>query len=183
MLIINVKEQEFYDQEQEIFLYTKPSMVRMEHSLISIALWESFWEKPYFAKSSPTKGVFGQEEERYYIKCMTIGKVEDYIPTILLQNHSVEIKDYIDKQHTATRIHRIGTSPPSRQTMTAELVYYWMIRFGIPFECQKWHFNRLLTLIDVCNVKEAATGKGSKLSSVEAANYNHQLNKARRAAV
>ena len=183
MLIINVKEQEFYDEKKEMFLYTKPIVVRMEHSLMSIAKWEGFWEKPYLATPSITKGVFGITEELYYIKCMIIGKVPDYIPGVLSQNHALEIKNYINKKHTATTIHRRGGSPPSRQIITSEVLYYWLIKFGIPFECQRWHFNRLLMLIDVCNIKEAANNKGNSLSSIEAANYKHQLNKSRRAAV
>ena len=182
MLIINVKEQEFYDGKKEMFLYMKPITVRMEHSLISIAKWESFWQKPYLATPSVERGVFGHEEELYYIKCMIIGKVPNHIPGILLRDHTEKIKNYISKEHTATKIYRRGSTPPSRQIVTAEVVYYWMIKFAIPFDCQRWHFNRLLMLIDVCNIKEAS-GKGGTLSSIEAANYQHQLNKARRAAV
>ena len=182
MLIINVKEQEFYDGKNEVFFYTKACTVKMEHSLMSIAKWEAFWEKPYLAIPNVTKGLFGPEEELHYIRCMIIGGVPDYIPSVLIQNHAQEIKHYINKKHTATTINRRGTSIPSRQIITAEVIYYWMIKFAVPFECQRWHFNSLLMLIDVCNIKENSS-KGNKLSSIEAANYKQQLNKARRAAV
>ena len=127
-----------------------------------------------------TKGVLGFKEERHYFKCMIIGDVPDYIPDVLLQNYNEEIKTYITKLHSATRVYRRGRTVPSRQIVTAELIYYWMIRFRIPLECQRWHFNRLLMLIDVCNVKEqAASKKGGKMSEIESANYRHELNKAR----
>lgn len=179
MLIIKVEEQEFYDSKKEMFFNTKPSTVRMEHSLISITKWESFWEKPYLGTPGIAKGMSGFREERHYIECMLIGEVPDYIPDILLQNHSKEIKTYINKRHSATTIYRKGKTPSSRQIITTELIYYWMIKFGIPLECQRWHFNRLLMLIDVCNVKEQEAGKDGKLSSMDSSKYRHKLNKAR----
>ena len=180
MLIIKVKEQEFYDSEKEVFFRAKPLTVRMEHSLISITKCESFWEKPYLGTPGVTKGIFGLAESRYYLKCMIIGDAPHYIPDILLQNHGQEIKTYITKRHSATTVYRKGRQIPSRQIVTTELIYYWMIKFGIPLECQRWHFNRLLMLIDVCNIKEQSEAKGGKLSSLEAARDRHKVNKARR---
>ena len=180
MLTIKVEEQEFYDSKKEVFFKTKARTVRLEHSLISIAKWESHWEKPYLGTPGKVTGIQGIVEERYYLQCMIIGDVPDYIPELLQQNHAQEIKTYIGARRSATNVYRKGASPPSRQIVTTELIYYWMIRFNIPIECQRWHFNRLLMLIDVCNVKEqAATKKGGKMSSIESANYRHQLNKAR----
>lgn len=180
MLIINVGEQEFFDQEKEMFFQTKPTVIRMEHSLISIAKWEAHWEKPYLKTENVVKGISGYAEEMYYIECMILGNVPTYIPEILFHNHGIEIKAYISKQHTATSIRRrMGNKAPSRQVITTELIYYWMIRFGIPLECQKWHFNRLLMLIDVCNIKETS-GKDNKLTTAEANKYITDLNKKRR---
>ena len=181
MLVIKVEEQEFYDSKKKMFFNTKPLTVRMEHSLISISKWESFWEKPYLGIPGITQGVFGFSEERHYIGCMIIGEFPDHIPDILLNSHGEGIKAYIDKRHSATTVHRKGNSPPSRQIITTELIYYWMIKFGIPMECQRWHFNRLLMLIDVCNVKEQSTAKGGKMTALEAAKYRQAINKSRRA--
>ena len=180
MLIIKVGEEEFYDEKKEMFFHTKPLTVRMEHSLISITKWESFWEKPYLGTQGISKGISGRVEELYYLECMIIGDVPYYIPDILLQNHIKEIKTYISKGHSATTVYRKETRRSSRQIITTELIYYWMIKFGIPMECQRWHFNRLLMLIDVCNIKERSEAKGGKLSSLESANYRHELNKERR---
>ena len=181
MLIIDVEEQEFYDGRKEMFFRTKPITVRMEHSLISIAKWEAVWKKPYLATPSATQGVFGLAEEQHYIQCMIIGSVPDHIPGVLLQNHLEKIRTYINDPQSATTIHRRGGNLPSRQIVTVELIYYWMIKFAIPFECQRWHFNRLLMLIDVCSIKDSG-GKAGKLSAMETANYNQQLNKLRREA-
>jgi hypothetical protein len=180
MLVIKVEEQEFFDEKQELFLQTKPVVVRMEHSLISISKWESYWEKPYLGTEGVVKGVSGHAEEMHYIQCMILGVVPTHIPEILFHNHIKEISAYISKQHTATSIQRrMGHKAVSRQVITTELVYYWMIKLGIPLECQKWHFNRLLMLIDVCNVKDTP-GKNNRLTTAEANKYITDLNKKRR---
>ena len=180
MLIIKVEEQEFFDSKKAMFFNTKPLTVRMEHSLISIAKWEAFWEKPYLGTLGKTPGISGIREETHYIKCMIIGDVPDYIPEIIVQNNLKEIQEYITKPYSATKVYRKGPQPPSRQIVTTELIYYWMVRFGIPMECQRWHFNRLLMLIDVCNVKDQAASKKGTLSEVSSAKYMDDLNKARR---
>ena len=181
MLTINVEKQEFYDDVKEVFFYTKPIRVQMEHSLISVSKWEAVWEKAYLPTKGVVPGMSGFEEERHYISCMIVGKVPKHIPNTLFQNFDKEISAYINSKQSATTIHsRGGNRPPSRQVVTAEVIYYWMIKFNVPFSCERWHLNRLLTFLDVCNVKEN-TGKGSKLSSAEALNYQQQLNQARRA--
>lgn len=179
MLIINVKEQEFFDQVSQTFFWTDPITVRLEHSLISISKWEAHWEKPYLATKGVVEGLSGYEEEIYYIKCMILGSVPEYIPKVLYTYYSKEIKEYIGKKHSATTIQRLRPAPPSRQIITTEIIYYWMIKFAIPFECEKWHFNRLLMLIDVCNVKETPK-KHNRLSPLEARNYMNELNRKRR---
>ncbi len=179
MLTIKVEAQEFYDAEKNMFFTTKPMTVRMEHSLISISKWEARWEKPYLPVPGRTDGMNGNAEEISYLRCMIIGKVPPHIPTVLYNNYSTTITNYIDKKHTATTIHRMGGPRPSKQVITTELIYYWMLKFGIPFECQTWHFNRLLTLIDVCSVKESQNSKKGKMNHFSSAKYRHQLNKAR----
>lgn len=181
MLTIKLAEEEFYDSEKQMFFNTKPLKVRMEHSLISIAKWESIWEKPYIPVPGRADGVSGYHEELSYIQCMIIGKVDEYVAPAILQNHNRAVASYIEKKHTATTIYRRDNSMrPSREIITAELVYYWMVKFQIPFECERWHFNRLLMLIDVCNIKESANTKGGKMRGTQAQQYMMQLNKARR---
>ena len=180
MLIIKVGEKELFDPETETFFHTKPITIRMEHSLISISKWESHWEKPFLRTEGVVKGMSGYAEELYYIKFMILGTVPDNIPEILFHSHLLEIREYISKKYTATVVRREGPKrAPSRQIITTELVYYWMIKFGIPMECEKWHFNRLLMLIDVCNIKDTPQ-KDNKMTGQEAANYMNRVNTERR---
>ena len=182
MLEILVESQETFDEETNTFDYPKPTIIRMEHSLISISKWEAIWETPFLPTPGIEDGMTGRIHELSYIQCMIIGKFSSYIPEILLDQYSDTIREYIEKKSTATVMYRGAVSQPSRQVITNELIYYWMIRFNIPFECQRWHLNRLLTLIDVCSVKESGGSKDGKMSPAEAAKYMHQLNKARRSA-
>lgn len=180
MLIIELPAQEFYDSRKSMFFDTKPMTVRLEHSLISIGKWEANWEKPYFPVPGLVEGMSGATEERDYISCMIIGEVPEYVPDVLLQNYMGIIDRYINKKHTATTIHRRNPSAPSRKIITTELIYYWMVKFGIPIEFERWHINRLLTLIDVCSVKESSGGKGGNLTTQEAIEHMYHQNKARR---
>jgi len=184
MLTINTEKQEFYlnDGDGYRFFHSKPAKINLEHSLISVSKWEGIWKKPYLPVTGVESGIISVQEELSYISCMIIGKVGDLIPTVLRTYHTEEITDYINDQRTATKIYRLGNTPvASRTTVTSELVYYWMIKFGIPFQFEKWHFNRLLTLIDVCNIKENEGRKGGNMSSIESAKHRTQLNKMRRA--
>ena len=180
MLIIKVGEKELFDPETETFFHTKPITIRMEHSLMSISKWESHWEKPFLGTKGVVKGMSGYAEELYYIKSMILGTVPDNIPEILFNSHILEIREYISKKYTATVIRRLGPQRRlSKQVITTELVYYWMIKFGVPMACEKWHFNRLLMLIDVCNVKETPK-KDNQLTAKDAADHMNRLNRERR---
>lgn len=180
MLTIDITELEFYDSAKEMFIYTKPLTVRMEHSLMSIAKWESIWEKPYLPTPHVVDGMTGKEEEESYIRCMLIGKYTEHIPSIIHQNYGKLLVEYIQKKHSATTINRRARpGPRSRAVITAEVVYYWMLQFSIPFECERWHFNRLLMLIDVCSVKESEKSKGGKMTHRDSMAYMQKLNKER----
>jgi len=179
MLTITVDEQEFFDQEKQMFFTVKPVTVRMEHSLISISKWEAHWEKPFLPTTGVVPGMTGHAEEIYYIQCMMLTGAAPHIPETLYAYHHAEITEYMDKKHSATTIHRFGSQRSSRNIITSELIYYWMVKFGIPLECHKWHFNRLLMLIDVCSVKELPA-KENKMSALDARRHISDLNKQRR---
>lgn len=156
---------EEYDEETNEFIYVTVSeeqTLELEHSLVSLSKWESKWCKPFLTNTNKTS-----EEIRDYIKFMTI--TENVDPTIYdrLSSSNIDaIHDYIDAPMTATRFSEDKTSKNNREVVTAELIYYWMIALTIPFECQMWHLNRLLTLIRVCNIKNQSPKKKSKRDTI-----------------
>lgn len=164
---------EGWDEEKQEFVEPKYTVLQLEHSLISLSRWESKWNKPFFSKQEKTF-----EEILDYIKCMTVGPVKDPDVYLHLTNENVEeINNYIKAPMTATTFGREDKTPGGREQVTSELIYYWMIALNIPFECQKWHLNRLLTLIKVCNIKNTPPKKRSKRDIMS---RNAALNAARR---
>ena len=158
MLQITIPAVELWDEQKEEFIISiKEQSLQLEHSLISISKWESKWHKPFLSKKAKTR-----EETLDYIKCMTITKnVDDDIYSRLSNSNINAINNYIDDSMTATTF-PLNQGGSRQETITSELIYYWMISFNIPMECQKWHLNRLLTLIRVCNVKNTPPKKMNK---------------------
>lgn len=171
------KPTELWDEERQEFVYVpgaKEVTLCLEHSLISLAKWESKWCKPFLsAKQEKT-----DEETIDYIKCMTLTKnVDDEVYYRLSRENVKQINDYIQAPMTATYFSKDPAGKNSRETITNELIYYWMIALTIPVEFEKWHLNRLLTLIRVCNVKNQPA---KKMSKREIMSRNAALNAARR---
>ena len=167
---------ETFNEETNEFIYTtvsKEQTLCLEHSLVSLSKWESKWCKPFLSKVSKT-----DEETLDYIKCMTITQnVDPKAYNYLTQENYDKIRDYINAPHTATIVPDDPAGKNNREIVTAELIYYWMIALNIPSEYQKWPLNRLLTLIRVCNIKNAPPKKRSKK---EIMSRNTALNNARR---
>lgn len=173
MLILSIPDTELYDEIKNEFVHIKGQKLVLEHSLVSLSKWESKWKKPFFDKKPKT-----MEESIDYIRCMTINSVDPLIYKGVNRTHMAMVNSYIEDPMTATTINQKNT--PSREIVTSELIYYWMVALTIPFECQKWHLNRLLTLINVCNIKNKPPKKMSKKDLVS---RNAKLNAARRKAM
>ena len=164
---------EIWDEKNEEFIEPKTVSLQLEHSLVSISKWESKWHKPFLSKEPKTV-----EETIDYIKCMTLTQnVKSEVYDHLSKENIEEINAYIDDPKTATPFSKDRKSARSREIITSELIYYWMIALNIPFECQKWHLNRLLTLIRVCEVKNTP---GKKMSQREVLNQYAAINAANR---
>ena len=176
MLHIVVPESEVFKPDTNEFILVSRTELNLEHSLVSISKWESKYCKPFFKKDGKST-----EELLYYIKCMTLNqKGSDDVYYALTSQNIKEITEYINSPMTATTFSDSSNGRPSREIITSEVIYYQMIALGIPFECQKWHINRLLTLIKVCNIKN---GPQKKMSKAEILSRNASLNAARRAAM
>ena len=172
MLEIEVKGGEFVNESTMEFFYPEPETLKLEHNLLSLAKWEAKWKKPFLSMKPHTA-----EEQLDYIRCMTINDVDPLIYRRLNIDDLKKIRDYMADPMTATTFSKDDRHRPNREVMTAELFYYQMTALNIPFECETWHLNRLMTLIRVCAIKNAPP---KKMSKSEAARRRAQLNSERR---
>lgn len=173
MLQITIPDVEQWDEVNQLFIHSKEQTLSLEHSLVSLSKWESKWNKPFLTKEEKTT-----EEIIDYIRCMTITQNVQYDIYNNLTNDNFEVvNNYINAPMTATKFSKERVGRINGEQVTSELIYYWMIAFNIPFECQKWHLNRLLTLIKVCNIKNKPP---KKMSKRELLSRNAALNASRR---
>lgn len=174
MLKIIIPTTELFIQETSEFVSVKEQFLTLEHSLVSLSKWESKWCKPFFSTQDKTR-----EETLDYIRCMTLTQnVKPEVYSCLTNENMEAINEYIKSPMTATWFKEKNTRGGIGQSITSELIYYWMITLNIPFECQKWHLNRLLTLIRVCNEENNRGEK--KVNKRDIAKQNAALNAARR---
>lgn len=178
MLEIKINSREGYDESRNEFIKIPSVTLQLEHSLISISKWEARWHKPFIQSSNNLT----QDEIIDYIKCMTMspGKIDNNVYYFLSQENVNAITNYIKDPMTATWFKEEKKSR-SKEVITSELIYYWMVALQIPFECQKWHLNRLLTLIRVCNAKNEESNPKNKMSKRDLMSRNAALNAQRRA--
>ena len=176
MLEITIPEQEFYVPATKTFVYTSETVLHLEHSLVSISKWEAKYKKPFLESNEKTV-----RESIDYIRCMTLDNGINPLVYSGITNEMISsVDEYIQDPMTATWFKEVNKPKRSHQVVTSELVYYWMTAFNIPFECECWHFNRLMTLIRICGEKNA---KPKKMNKREAARRNTELNAARRKAL
>lgn len=148
MLTIKIPDREWFNDATQEFITVKGTTLQLEHSLVSLSKWEAKWNIPFLSKDEKTI-----EQTLDYIRCMTITQnVNPMVYEQLSEENIEQINQYINASKTATTFNNLDHKS-SREIVTSELIYYWMIALNVPMECQKWHLNRLLTLIRVCNAK------------------------------
>lgn len=174
MLTLRLPETEGWDPVKEEFISIPSQTIKMEHSLLSISKWESKWKKPYLINESKTN-----EEILDYLSCMVVypEDLDPIIFQIMDSKYIDQIANYINDPMTATTISN-RKNGPSRKIITSEVIYYWMTALNIPFECEKWHLNRLMMLIEVCGIESSPK---KKMSKKEILDRNRALNASRRA--
>lgn len=174
MLRLVIEGDESFNEETSTFETFDDVVIDLEHSLISLSKWESKYQKPFLSsEQKSSEEIFG------YLQSMIINPDTD--PDAIYRCSQVDItriQEYIDSSQSATTF---GSMPERRgpgEVITSELIYYWMVGFNIPFECQHWHLNRLFSLIRICNIKNS---KQTKTSRFETAAQRAELNAKRRA--
>lgn len=172
MLTIIIPTSELYDEVKNEFIYYPSVTLRLSHSLSSISKWESKWHKPFFSNDDKTN-----EQVLDYIQCMSLdGDINEEIYGRLTPENYNDISNYINDSMTATSF-LDDNSSKTQTIITSEIIYYWLIAYNIPFECQYWHINRLLTLVKVCKIKNDPP---KKMSRAEVLSRNKELNKQRK---
>jgi hypothetical protein len=167
MLEIDIPTGQSFDEQTNKFITTSWYTLRLEHSLLSVSKWESIWEKAFLGKKEKTT-----EETLSYVRLMILN--DDVPPEVLselYEKHLEKVRDYVKSEMTATKIHTDPNAPASREVVTSELIYYWMISMNIPVEFERWHLNRLITLIRVINLKNSPK---KKMSAAERRNLNRK---------
>lgn len=171
MLHITVVLEESINEETNEFIVDRSFELQLEHSLVSLSKWESHFEKPFLSKNDKTP-----EEMLWYVSAMIL--TPNVPPEVFAKVHNNfdEITAYVESKQTA--LHFPDKKAANNQSITAEQIYYWMIAYQVPFECQNWHLNRLLALIRVCNEKNTPS---KPMSKAELAQRNRELNERRKA--
>lgn len=175
MLKIVVPPRELYNELTNEFIYLKkPTTLTLEHSLVSISKWEQKWHKSFLSTKHKT-----DEEALDYIRCMTLTQnVSPFVYNCLTEENVKAIKAYIDDPATATTVSEVG-SRGGNKIITSEQIYGWMFALQIPMECQKWHINRLLMQIKVCEIQN--NPKKNKMPLNKVYDHNRKLNEERKA--
>ena len=170
---ITVPGVESFDDSKQQFVYTEETVLVLEHSLVSVSKWESRYCKPFLSQDARTS-----EETINYVRDMTLTHgVDPMVYLAIPDSVLAEIGAYISSPQSATTITEVGVKP-TRQVITSELIYYWMVALTIPFECENWHINRLLMLIRVCNAKNSTKDKVNRADLLA---RNRRLNEERKA--
>lgn len=151
MLQLQVVMSEHFNEETNEFVETTHRL-RLEHSLVSLSKWESVYEKPFLTDKDKS-----QEEILAYVMMMDLDE-DTPLEVFLKLDHKdfIKINDHIHGKKTATWFNKRPNKKKQTQTVTSELLYYWMTSYEIPWEAQTWHLNRLFTLIEVFNEERAA---------------------------
>ena len=175
MLEITVPPIELYDESKDEFIELEEQTLKLEHSLVALSTWESKWHKPFLHTKNKT-----QEETIDYIRCMTLNEnVNPLTYNYLSRSNIDEINKYTDNPMTATTFRDDKKRKSSREIVTAEIIYHWMISFNIPVEFQHWHINRLITLVRVREIKSNPPKKRSMRDSMSQNTARNAANRKR----
>lgn len=177
MLEITVPKTEYFDETTMRFSVIPEKTVTLEHSLLTMSRWESKWEIPFLSQLKTQKTT---EQVMDYIVIMSNGTLTKTDVSRLTESSIEEINTYLNARHSATWFSDDGSGARSSQTVTSELIYYWMTAFNIPFECENWPLARLMNLIKICSIKNNQDSKKNRRPTAQMMSERAALNAKRR---
>lgn len=180
MLQLHIPETELFDEQLGCFFIVRECTLKLEHSLISVSKWESKWKRPFIDPINKRT----VEETVDYIKCMTIDSGVDPNVYRAITNDMVnKVNAYISDPMSAFKPKKKEGQGSMKKVITSEDIYYWMIAGEIPFECQKWHLNRLLSLVSKVSEETEKAKNTKKMPKGKVASNYAAINAARRQAL
>lgn len=179
MLTLAVEKKELYDEANECFVEVPACTLQFEHSLLAVSKWESKYQTPFLDQGKNERTT---EQVLFYIRCMILTQgYDERVLDYLTPNEITQINEYINSKESATTFSELPKNGPTRgEIITSELIYYWMVAYTIPFECETWNLNRLFSLIKIYNIKNSPQ---KKMPRHAIAARNRELNNARREAL
>lgn len=177
MLKLVIPGKECFDDEQNLFFTQDDLVLEMEHSLVSLSKWEAKFEKPFLSNGGTNDKT--PEEILGYLEAMIL--TPDYPENWyerLTEENVKQVNEYIEAKVSGTWFNEGGSQTKSTsETITSELIYYWMDAYGIDTSRENWHLTRLFNLIKIHSLKNT---KPKPMSKSEQAAQQRKLNAERR---
>lgn len=179
MITIHIPQSEIWDDGNNEFIYIEEQTIDMEHSLVSITKWEAKHHKVFLEENKKTP-----EEMMDYVRCMCINPLKNERDILGISKKDIEkITNYIEDPMIPFKLKSKDDGntygrKKNKDPMCGIMIYYYMVSCQIPFECQHWHINQLLALIQIYSMKE---NPGNPLKGSKLANRNTTLNAMRKA--
>ena len=132
-------------------------VLKFEHSLLSLSKWESKHKKAFLATPMKTS----TDMIEYFEDMLLNPEVGSDLIYRLTPEQLDELSNYVNDPMTASSVPK-DNARPSRETVTSELIYYWMVALKINWAAESWHLNRLMMLIQITNYKQQPEKKRAK---------------------
>lgn len=175
MLELHLPETEFFDRANSKIIRVPEVTLHLKHSLLTLSKWETIWEIPFLGEGKKTT-----EQLYSYVNIMAGGDLDELTLSRLTSEHYEKLNAYLSSKQSATWFSESPNQRRSTQTVTSELIYFWMTTYNIPFECENWPFPRLMNLIRIASIKNDPDAGKKKRNKSQMLSERAMLNKKRR---
>lgn len=149
-------------------------VLQFEHSLLSLSKWESRTKTPFLTTAPKDTSQLID-----YFQDMLLTEIDSSIVYRLSPDQLEDLSKYMNTPQTASSVpknpSKSGASP---ETVTSELIYYWMTALEIDWAAESWHLTRLMMLIEITNFKRQPEKKADPKQMYQNWNEINERNKA-----